>query len=75
MKHYKNPENNQIYAYEEDGSQDAIIPAEFVLLSDAELAAIRAERQASATPPPTVDPIQKITQFLAANPDVAELLK
>lgn len=75
MKHYRNPENDQIYAYEEDGSQDAIIPAEFILLSDEELAAIRAEQKARAPLPPSVDPVQKLTQFLTANPDVAELLK
>ena len=41
MKHYLNPNNNEIYAYELDGSQDSFIPPEFRRLSDDELSAIR----------------------------------
>ena len=35
MKHYKAP-NGDLYAYEIDGSQDHLIPDDFVLLSDTE---------------------------------------
>ena len=40
MKHYKN-NNNQIYAYEEDGSQDHLIPDSFVSITDEEAAVLR----------------------------------
>ena len=35
MKHYKSP-NNEIFAYEADGSQDHIIPKDYVAVTDAE---------------------------------------
>lgn len=41
MKHYKD-ENGQVYAYEEDGSQDDIIPQNLVAISDAEAELLRA---------------------------------
>jgi hypothetical protein len=44
MKHYKSP-NNTIYAYELDGSQDHLIPADFVAISNEEADAIRKEIQ------------------------------
>jgi hypothetical protein len=40
MKHYK-ASNNEIYAYELDGSQDHLIPADFVAITDEELNSIR----------------------------------
>jgi hypothetical protein len=40
MKHYKSP-NNEIYAYELDGSQDHIIPKDFIAVTDAEADQIR----------------------------------
>lgn len=36
MKHYENPSDEQIYAYPADGSYDAHIPSEYILLSDEE---------------------------------------
>jgi hypothetical protein len=45
MKTYKNL-NNDLYAYEEDGSQDHLIPNEFILITEDEANAIRAEKQA-----------------------------
>ena len=44
MKHYKDEQNN-IYAYEADGSQDAYIKPNLVLLSDAELIELRQPTQ------------------------------
>lgn len=41
MKHYKNPATGDVYGYELDGSQDAVIPAEFEAISDAEADQIR----------------------------------
>ena len=40
MKHYKSPDN-VIYAYELDGSQDHLIPADFVALTQEEVDTIR----------------------------------
>jgi hypothetical protein len=45
MKHYKDPITNEIYAYEADGSQDALIREDLVAISDAEADAIRADKQ------------------------------
>ncbi len=42
MKHYKDPETNELYAYEADGSQDEFIKEGLVSVSDAEADAIRA---------------------------------
>ena len=46
MKHYKSP-NNEIYAYESDGSQDHIIPKDFVAVTDLEVDQIRSARAQS----------------------------
>lgn len=48
MKHYKDPNTNEIYAYEADGSQDAFIKEGLVAITDAEANAIRATNQQSA---------------------------
>ena len=40
MKHYIDPETNDIYAYESDGSQDAHIKEGLVPISDEDLAAM-----------------------------------
>lgn len=40
MKYYKD-ENNQVYAFEADGSQDAYIPSGLVPISEAEADALR----------------------------------
>ena len=43
MKHYINNETQEIFAYEEDGSQDHLISEELVFINDADLATFRAE--------------------------------
>jgi len=40
MKHYKSP-NNEIYAYEADGSQDHVIPKDYVAITDLEADQLR----------------------------------
>ena len=40
MKHYKDS-SNQLYAYESDGSQDHLIPDNYVAITDEEADAIR----------------------------------
>lgn len=39
MKHFKSP-NNEIYAYELDGSQDHLIPSSFISITDEEAKSI-----------------------------------
>jgi hypothetical protein len=46
MNHYLNPNNNQIHAYEPDGSQDSLIPPDFRKLSDEEFTAIQDKAEA-----------------------------
>ena len=41
MKHYRSPDN-QIYAYEADGSQDHVIPKDYIAVTDTEADQIRA---------------------------------
>ena len=45
MKHYKDPNTNEVYAYEADGSQDEFIKEGLVAISDAEADAIRSANQ------------------------------
>lgn len=60
MQHYKDPETNALYAYEEDGSQDSVIPTHLVPITNAEADAIRAANA------PQVDPVQVIKEQIAA---------
>ena len=41
MKHYKDPNTNEVYAYEADGSQDEFIKEGLVPITDTEADAIR----------------------------------
>jgi hypothetical protein len=50
MKYYKD-KNNQVYAFEDDGSQDAFIPDHLTPIAEAEAMAI-------TNPPPTAEQIQ-----------------
>jgi hypothetical protein len=45
MKHYLNPQTGDLHAYEDDGSQDYIIPSDFKLLTDAEFEQVHIERR------------------------------
>ena len=47
MKHYKDPDTKEVYAYEADGSQDAFIKNGLVPMSNEEVAAIRAAHDAA----------------------------
>lgn len=46
MKHYKSP-TGDLHAYEADGSQDMLIPANFVFVTDQEAEEIRVAKQAA----------------------------
>lgn len=61
MKTYKDL-NNELWAYEEDGSQDYLIPAEFILITEQEANAITTAKQAewaAANPVPVLVPPTK----------------
>lgn len=62
MKYFKDT-NNQVYAYEADGSQDAFIPTNLVAMTPEEV-------QAHLTPPPQVKtqftPLEYIEKFTQA---------
>jgi len=45
MKHYINNKTKEVYAYEEDGSQDDYIKSGLVPISDTDLAKLRKEQE------------------------------
>lgn len=49
MKYYVS-KDGELFAYEEDGSQDAFIRADLTPINDEELAAIRKQQEADAAP-------------------------
>lgn len=53
MKYYKD-ENNQVFAFESDGSQDAFIGKNLIAITEAEALAI-------TNPPPTPEELQEKT--------------
>jgi hypothetical protein len=60
MKYYKDL-NNNLWAYEEDGSQDHLIPANFILITEDEANVIQSEKQTQylASLPPIVQPTKE----------------
>lgn len=44
MKHYKSP-TNEIFAYELDGSQDHLIPSDYVLMTEEETNTLRTSKE------------------------------
>ena len=66
MKTYKDL-NNNLWAYEEDGSQDDLIPTEFVLVTEDEADAIRAKKQLEIiTIEPTKNELRAELELLTA---------
>jgi hypothetical protein len=45
MKYYKDPNTNEIYAYESDGSQDAWIDSRLVLITEEQATEIRQQKE------------------------------
>jgi hypothetical protein len=85
MKHFKD-ENNAIYAFELDGSQDAFIKPNMTLLSDDELAILRAptpeqlaletaSKAQSALDEIDLKSIRAIREFVASLPDAPKQVK
>lgn len=81
MPHFKTPDNALHFLSDEDianGGLD-LLPLGCVEITDQEAEAIRAAAQAAAEaaapPAPQVSPEQKLAAFLAANPDVLNLVQ
>ena len=72
MKHYKDAITKEIFAFEEDGSQDQFIKSTLIPISDEELTELLAEKRAGQVPE---SPVDKLVNFLRANPDVRVLLQ
>jgi hypothetical protein len=72
MPHYKDT-GNQLH-FLDDTAFEYMLPEGSVQISDEEADAIRAEQQAATPAPEPVEPVTKLKDFLAANPDVAALL-
>lgn len=45
MKHYKDPNTNEIFAYEEDGSQDSYIPSHLIPITNQEADVLRSNKE------------------------------
>ena len=59
MKHYKSPDN-KVFAYEADGSQDHIIPENYVAVTDEEAIELNRAYLASISEPiPEVQPTKE----------------
>ena len=69
MKHYKDPITNELYAYEADGSQDAIMKEGLVAVTDAEVAAIHAAKVRAFQ-----DSLTYVDKRAAAYPSIADQL-
>lgn len=67
MKTYKDT-NNNLWAYELDGSQDHLIPTDFIQITEEEANAIRAEQQPPIveTPKPTKNELLAELELLTA---------
>lgn len=65
MKYYKSPDN-QIYAYELDGSQDDLIQENFVAITEQEADELRHQTFTVSSPVPTKEQLMAELQALAA---------
>lgn len=74
MKLFLDVENNKVFAYEDDGSQDHLIPESFKAITQAEAGKITSSKYAS-TELAVISPVEKLQAFLNANPDVKALLQ
>jgi len=64
MKNFLNPANNELWVYEDDIAND-LIPSTFTPLTDAEVAAIRAQQAAAAAAAEAAKVPESVTPFQA----------
>lgn len=79
MRYFKNPTNNEVYGYDETYENDlpyieVAIKAGWEEVTDSWPPSPSIDVPASE-PKALIDPIEKLKQFLAENPDVAAILK
>lgn len=72
MKTYKDT-NNNLWAYEEDGSQDHLIPDNFILITNEEAEAIRASQVPEYVPPPQLTKEQILAELRALSVQIETL--
>jgi hypothetical protein len=72
MKIYKDT-NNNLWAYEENGSQDHLIPANFILITNEEAKAIRASQVPEYVPPPQPTKKQLLAELEALSAKIKAL--
>ena len=72
MKIYKDT-NNNLWAYEKDGSQDHLIPAEFILITDEEAEAIRSNQVPEYVPPPQPTKAELLAELAALTAQIEAL--
>ncbi len=72
MKIYKDT-NNNLWAYEENGSQDHLIPANFILITNEEAEAIRANQVPKYVPPPQPTKEQLLAELEALSAKIKAL--
>ncbi len=72
MKIYKDT-NNNLWAYEEDGSQDHLIPSSFILITNEEAEAIRASQVPEHVPPPQPTKEQLLAELEALSAKIKAL--
>jgi hypothetical protein len=72
MPYYKDT-GNQLH-FLDDTAFEYMLPEGSIQITDEEAGAIRAEQDAATPAPEPVEPVTKLKDFLAANPDVAALL-
>ena len=72
MKIYKDT-NNNLWAYEENGSQDHLIPANLILITNEEAEAIRASQVPEYVPPPQPTKEQLLAELEALSAKIKAL--
>jgi hypothetical protein len=73
MKTYKDNFSN-LWAYEEDGSQDHLIPNNFIQITDEEVKAIQAEKEELILPTVPLTPQQKLENAGLSVDELKQLL-
>jgi hypothetical protein len=75
MKYYLSLDNN-VFAYEADGSQDAYIKPGLTPITVEQANALLEQKRLElvTSQPAPINPADKLKQFLAANPDVLALI-
>jgi hypothetical protein len=72
MKYYKD-ENNNVYAYESDGSQDAFIPENLIAITKEQADELRLTSMPEYTPPPQPTKAELLAKLQEIQAQIAAL--